>query len=72
MYLLGMVVNTCNPSTWEGKARGLQVPGESGLHNETLSKITIIMMKKKSRRRRRRRRRRRLCLIQQSSYDHYC
>jgi hypothetical protein len=34
---LGMVVHTCNPSTQEVEAE-LEIQGQTGLHNETLSK----------------------------------
>jgi hypothetical protein len=33
----GMVTHIYNPSTWEAKAGGLQVWGQPGLYNETLS-----------------------------------
>jgi hypothetical protein len=32
-----MVTHTCNPGTWEAKAGGLQVQGQSGLHRKILS-----------------------------------
>jgi hypothetical protein len=34
---LGMVVQACNASTWEGEAVRSQVPGQPELHSETLS-----------------------------------
>jgi hypothetical protein len=34
---MGMVVHSCNPSTWEAEAGGLRVQGQPWLHNETLS-----------------------------------
>jgi hypothetical protein len=33
-----MVVHSYNPSTQEAEAGGLQVPGQSGLHREAVSK----------------------------------
>jgi hypothetical protein len=41
-----VVVPTCNLSIQEAKARGLQVPGQPGIRNETLS-----YQKKKKRKR---------------------
>jgi hypothetical protein len=41
---LGVVVHSCNPSTWEAKAGGLRVPGQPGLQNDSLS----LKKKKKS------------------------
>jgi hypothetical protein len=32
-----VVVNACNPSTWEAEAGGSQVQDQPGLHSETLS-----------------------------------
>jgi hypothetical protein len=32
-----MVVHSCNPSTWEAKARGSGVQGQPGLKSETQS-----------------------------------
>jgi hypothetical protein len=29
----GMLVHACNPRTWEVETGGLQIPGQSGLHN---------------------------------------
>jgi hypothetical protein len=31
-----LVAHACNPSTWEAKAERLKVPGQPGLHSETL------------------------------------
>jgi hypothetical protein len=36
---MGMVVHTCNPSTWEAEAGGLRVQSQPGLHSNTLPKI---------------------------------
>jgi hypothetical protein len=33
---LGVLMHTCNPSTQEMEAGGLQVWGQPGLHSETL------------------------------------
>jgi hypothetical protein len=35
--MLGVVVNTCKPSTWEVEAGGWSIQGQSGLYGETLS-----------------------------------
>jgi hypothetical protein len=35
--VLGMMVVTTNPSTWEAKAGGWRVQGQPGLHNKILS-----------------------------------
>jgi hypothetical protein len=34
---LGMVVHAYNPNTWETKAGGLRVEGQSGLYSKTVS-----------------------------------
>jgi hypothetical protein len=40
---LGIVVDTCNSSTWEAEVRGLKVPNQSGQHAKTLyQKYTCI------------------------------
>jgi hypothetical protein len=36
-YKPRVAVHACNPSTWEAEAEGLCVPGQTGLHSETLS-----------------------------------
>jgi hypothetical protein len=33
---LGVVVHSCNPSTWEAEAGGWGIQGQPGLHSETL------------------------------------
>jgi hypothetical protein len=33
--LLGVLVHSCNASTWEAEAGGLWVPGQPRLHNKT-------------------------------------
>jgi hypothetical protein len=33
-HLLGVVVHTCNPGTWEAEADGWSVQGQPGLHSE--------------------------------------
>jgi hypothetical protein len=38
-WRLGVVLNTCNSSTWE--ARGLPIPGQPWLHSKTLSQKKI-------------------------------
>jgi hypothetical protein len=35
---LSVVMHTCNSSTQEAEAGGLRVPGQPGLHSETLAK----------------------------------
>jgi hypothetical protein len=37
MNKLGVMVHTCNPSTWEVKSREMQVQGQSVQHSKTLS-----------------------------------
>jgi hypothetical protein len=34
---MGMVVHTCNPSSWETETESSGVPGQPGLQSETLS-----------------------------------
>jgi hypothetical protein len=38
----GVVVLTCNPSSWEVNTGRLQVQGQPGLHSETLPYLKII------------------------------
>jgi hypothetical protein len=33
----GLLVYTCNSSTWEAETGGLQIQGQPGLHSESLS-----------------------------------
>jgi hypothetical protein len=35
-----MAIHTCNPSTPEGEAGGLRVPGQPRLHTKTLSQTS--------------------------------
>jgi hypothetical protein len=44
-YLLGVVVYSCNPSTWEAKAEGSQVPAQE-LGSETQLKKKRYLSKK--------------------------
>jgi hypothetical protein len=37
-YKPGMLVQTCNPSTWEAEAGGSQVPRQLEQHSESLSR----------------------------------
>jgi hypothetical protein len=41
--LSGMVVLVCNPSTQDAEAEASQVPGQSGLHTETMSQKRKII-----------------------------
>jgi hypothetical protein len=38
----GVVAHDCNPSTWEAEAVGSWVPGQPGLHSETLSQKQVL------------------------------
>jgi hypothetical protein len=38
----GVVVHTGNPSTWEVKAGGLQIQGQTGLHSEIQDNLGYI------------------------------
>jgi hypothetical protein len=37
----GVVVHTCNPSSWEAEARGLRVQGQPGWHSEFKAKASL-------------------------------
>jgi hypothetical protein len=41
--MLGVVLHTRNPSTWEVDAGGLQIQGQCGLSSKTLSQINMCI-----------------------------
>jgi hypothetical protein len=43
----GLLVYTCNSSTWEAETGGLQIQGQPGLHSESLSQKKKRKEKKK-------------------------
>jgi hypothetical protein len=47
MLSRAVVVHAFNPSTWEAEAGGYRVPGQPGLHRETLSRKTKQNKKQK-------------------------